>query len=865
MKTKLLYIMKGLRYFLIILVISISCAKQNEPDEIIDAAIITDEALQIVNNVIDNALSEESSIDPQLVADEIASIKGVKSATPSSSGVCIRIELSDETFTNVFLVTKDDERLFEETTTKSLATKLDTAIFQQYVPVFPNGDGKALILAPFQRFFLENLSRIEEDLMLAGYSVDIYKNDQATLDRFRGSFLAEYDVVYINSHGGAGVATLGGDLRTAVLTGEAYNLSTRKSLSYDEKQGIVKIAAYKFGKEYFGISAQWLRETQGKAFPNSWIFINACESADSTESLSEAFFEMGAVGYHGWKYITSNIFSNHTGARLFDYFTSGLSFNDASDNTRNTLSLLTPFELRNPFKRFDKSYLVNVKNTNDPFYIVEPKGDPPVADFTVDEREPDVNETVQFEDRSTNNPTSWSWNFGDGHTSTLEDPPHEYTTAGTYTVSLTAFNSYGQNKKTELNYMTVSIPGQAPVADFTVDEREPDVNETVQFEDRSTNNPTSWSWNFGDGHTSTLEDPPHEYTTAGTYTVSLTAFNSYGQNKKTELNYMTVSIPGQAPVADFIVNNQEPDVDETVYFEDRSTNNPTEWYWHYSVGGENWIEFSRQENPTFTFNSAGMYSIWLVAQNDYGIDYEIKTSYINVGNAILFNPNLTYGTLEDIDNNIYRTIRIGNQVWMAENLRVTRYADGTQIRYVDNATDWGTWENPRAYTWYNLNETIKYAYGALYSWEGAMNGEESSSTNPSYIQGVCPYGWHLPSDEEWKELEMELGMSQTEADDTGDRGTDQGGKLKEIEYFHWYNRNDGATNESGFTALPGGYIGHYDSFRDLNYYGYWWTATLEDETEPWYRMLDGMVTMVKRFSGFDDAGMSVRCVQNYGE
>ena len=111
-------------------------------------------------------------------------------------------------------------------------------------------------------------------------------------------------------------------------------------------------------------------------------------------------------------------------------------------------------------------------------------------------------------------------------------------------------------------------------------------------------------------------------------------------------------------------------------------------------------------------------------------------------------------------------------------------------------------------------------YGGLYTWAAAMDGSTSSSTNPSGVKGVCPDGWHLPSDAEWKELEISLGMSQADADNTGFRGTDEGGKLKETGTAHWKSPNSGATNESRFTALPGGlryYNGTFNALCIFNY------------------------------------------------
>ena len=164
---------------------------------------------------------------------------------------------------------------------------------------------------------------------------------------------------------------------------------------------------------------------------------------------------------------------------------------------------------------------------------------------------------------------------------------------------------------------------------------------------------------------------------------------------------------------------------------------------------------------------------------------------------------------EDGDGNLYATTTIGTQVWMAENLRTTKYADGTAIPLVNTNATWNALTaTSKAYCWYNDDIGNKATYGALYTWAAAMNGAASSADNPSTIQGVCPTGWHLPSDEEWTELTYYLGGESV-----------AGGKLKETGTTHWNSPNTGATNETGFTALPGGYRGIYGNFGNIGYYG----------------------------------------------
>lgn len=227
--------------------------------------------------------------------------------------------------------------------------------------------------------------------------------------------------------------------------------------------------------------------------------------------------------------------------------------------------------------------------------------------------------------------------------------------------------------------------------------------------------------------------------------------------------------------------------------------------------------------------------------------------------------NAKAGGMIDYDNNIYFTVTIGNQVWMAENLKTTHYEDGTPIPLITDNIEWSNLGNnniDKGYCYYNNDESNGPGkYGALYTWAAAMNGENSSNENPSGIKGICPTGWHLPSDEEWIELEMHLGMSRTEAEQLGLRGTNEGGKLKEIGTSYWSAPNTGATNESGFSALPGGnrYTDgqFYTSLAGI--YGYWWTTQ-----SGIYRNLNKNYAEIGRYSNtaIKSNGYSVRCINN---
>ncbi|MGI6478190.1 MAG: FISUMP domain-containing protein [Salinivirgaceae bacterium] len=244
-----------------------------------------------------------------------------------------------------------------------------------------------------------------------------------------------------------------------------------------------------------------------------------------------------------------------------------------------------------------------------------------------------------------------------------------------------------------------------------------------------------------------------------------------------------------------------------------------------------------------------------------------KYKVAEIDSVIFYQPvvvgdNDSTGTFIDSrDNTIYRWLKIGNQVWMAENLKYlpSVVTPGTGSRTVPYYYVYG-------YDGTNVTAakaTTNYAtYGVLYNWTAAMNGAESSNSNPSAVQGVCPSGWHLPSDVEWKQLEMSVGMTEDQANSSGWRGTNEGGKLKEVGTAHWTDPNEGATDEFGFTALPAGYRHNYGYCINIGYHGRWWSATDKDEVNSWARNLEHNNSQVFRFYYDKELGFPVRCVKD---
>lgn len=285
--------------------------------------------------------------------------------------------------------------------------------------------------------------------------------------------------------------------------------------------------------------------------------------------------------------------------------------------------------------------------------------------------------------------------------------------------------------------------GVPPISAFSASSTSIIAGENVQFIDQSTNNPTSWSWNFGDGETSTLQNPSHTYSTAGTYTVVLSATNNFGSGTETKTNYITVTSSG---------------------------------------GGE---------------------------------------------------------TITDIDGNVYNAVSIGSQTWMKENLKTTKYNDGTVIAYP--GTDNTAWQNitTGAFAWYNNDIANKAVYGALYNWYAVFTGN------------LCPTGWHVPTDAEWTTLTSYLGGESV-----------AGGKLKEAGFAHWLSPNTGADNSSGFTALPGGIRAYFGQYLGLSNDCFWWSSTEYDATKALSEILYYGSSGVGMDYAIKTSGFSIRCLKD---
>ncbi len=223
-------------------------------------------------------------------------------------------------------------------------------------------------------------------------------------------------------------------------------------------------------------------------------------------------------------------------------------------------------------------------------------------------------------------------------------------------------------------------------------------------------------------------------------------------------------------------------------------------------------------------------------------------------------------TVTDIDGNVYQTVKIGKQLWLAENMRATRYADGVPIPLVTGEKEWEALSaQDKAYCWLrNDQASFAQTMGALYTWAAAVNATDGSVSATGKVQGVCPDGWHIPSDEEFKQLEMHLGMSREEADKTKLRGTNEGCKLagNAAEWADGRLKQDPDFGKSGFMALPGGLRYVTGKFGDYKLDAYWWTGRALNAEKAYGRIIPSKDIESYRDAHRKDAGFSVRCIKN---
>ena len=260
------------------------------------------------------------------------------------------------------------------------------------------------------------------------------------------------------------------------------------------------------------------------------------------------------------------------------------------------------------------------------------------------------------------------------------------------------------------------------------------------------------------------------------------------------------------------------------------------------------IVYSVTENPTIQNDKIiggtgiGEYSLTLTGLTQKTTYYvrayatnEIGTAY---SNQIKLTTNTASTTISDIEGNIYNTVSIGNQIWMASNLSTSRYRNGAYIPYILNSNQWALTKSP-ALSFYNHDNTYETNYGKQYNWYAVTD-----------TQGICPNGWHIPSNNEWTILSDFLGGLNV-----------AGGKMKAMGTQFWSFPSNG-NNSSGFTGLPGGFRNVDGTFGILGYNGFWWSATDENEQKAFNRSIIYTDNVLSVGSSSKNQGFSVRCLKD---
>lgn len=324
-----------------------------------------------------------------------------------------------------------------------------------------------------------------------------------------------------------------------------------------------------------------------------------------------------------------------------------------------------------------------------------------------------------------------------------------------------------------------------------------------------------------------------------TYHYRIVATNSLGTTYSNDTSFTTL---GQVPKAvTFSVNNIQSTsatlkgivnanlLETTVSFE----YGITESYGNSIPANQNIVTGNSDLSVNANIDALQIgtaYHYRIVASNYLGITY---------GNDMMFTTHMV-----DIEGNVYPTISIGDQVWLGTNLKVTKYNDGSQISNVTDNTAWAGLTSG-AYCWYNNSANNKGTYGALYNWYVVNE-----------IKNVCPTGWHIPIDAEWTTLESNLGGSNIAGGKIKSTGTIQGGTGL------WFSPNTGATNESGFTGLPGGARFPNSDFINLTYSGAWWSSTEGTTTSAYERDTNTSSTNLYRNDADKKFGFSIRCLKD---
>jgi hypothetical protein len=365
------------------------------------------EAGRMVDDAIQQAFESDEGVDADQVVKEIEKIEGINASSLNDDGTTIIVEEENGLAINIPLIQTNDERMFTRIDNSSAKSKmqLNDIISNNKTPnikdIFPNGN-KALILAPFEKDdSFSDLAQSRNRLKSAGFEVDYFANEQADLDKFRADFLAQYDIIIIDTHGYVG-ETIDHTKSTILTTGEPMNEERNQSLKQEELwnpvgNSDIKItpAAVSFSflrnpfsekpynQTYYGISVPWLKATIGEnEFESTYIYATACQTSKidaGSASISQAFIELGAGGYSGYDADINISLKNAVDEIIIALLSSGYSLSKATEEVRTDvgllkyvweLGILSPsIDIRSEVQLLDANY----RFPNEPYYIFDPE------------------------------------------------------------------------------------------------------------------------------------------------------------------------------------------------------------------------------------------------------------------------------------------------------------------------------------------------------------------------------------------------------------------------------------------------------------------------------------------------------------
>lgn len=416
-----------------------------------------------------------------------------------------------------------------------------------------------------------------------------------------------------------------------------------------------------------------------------------------------------------------------------------------------------------------------------------------------------------------------------------------------YYVRAYATDNEGTSYGKEISFTTLNIPVPVAPSNLAAD-AESSTQITINWSDnsdneegfkieRSPNGTTDWTEiaTVGSGITNFQNI---DLTPSTTYYYRVRAFNPGGNSGYSNTASATTKINVPVPAAPTDLYADAISGSEIYLSWTDNSNNEVGFIIERAGASMTWREIAIVGFDTAYFLNAGLtpsvtYYYRIRAFNDGG-----NSDFSNIDSATTF---ITPDEVYDANDNVYHVVRIGTQVWMKENLKATTPIDDSgDVPLVSDPTDWASMTSP-GYCWYNNDERYKNLYGALYNWWAVG------------WRRLCPVNWHVPLNEEWDVLIEFLGGA-----------TVAGGKMKITGTDFWDEPNYGATNESGFTALPGGWRSWSDgTFMSIRGAGYWWSSTSDTETDAWGYHMYNWNGEINRNVFVKTNGFSIRCIRDY--